>query len=54
MLRVVAVFAERDAPKERAVAAEIREELNGLATFLGADSVGFTSKVPPAWKSALH
>lgn len=53
-LRVNAVYAERDAPTDTSVGVEIREELDRLAEFLGADSVAFTSKVPSAWRNALH
>ena len=52
--RVNAVFAEQDAPAEPAVGSEIREELERLTAFLGADSLVFTSKVPSRWKGALH
>jgi uncharacterized protein len=52
-LEVIALFAEPGAPTSRAVATEVREELDHLAAFLGADSVAFTSKVPSTWKGAL-
>jgi uncharacterized protein len=51
--QVHALFAEPGAPAARTVATEIREELDRLAAFLGADSVVFTSKVPPIWKGVL-
>jgi uncharacterized protein len=51
--QVNAVFAEPGAPTARAVATEIRVELEHLAAFLGADSVAFTSRVPLAWKGGL-
>ncbi|MCI4346746.1 MAG: winged helix DNA-binding domain-containing protein, partial [Thermoplasmata archaeon] len=50
---VHALFAEPGAPAAQAVGAEIREELDHLAGFLGADSVAFTSKVPSIWKRGL-
>lgn len=53
-LQVHAIFAEPGAPTAKAVATEIREELDRLAAFLGADSVAFTSRVPPAWKGGLR
>jgi uncharacterized protein len=53
-LQVNALFAEPGAPRELAVAREIREELDHLAAFLGADSVAFTSKVPSFWKGGLR
>ena len=52
-LEIIAVFAEPDAPMGRAVAAEIREEIDRLAAFLGADSVAVGSPVPSAWKRGL-
>jgi uncharacterized protein YcaQ len=51
--QVNALFAEPGAPTARAVATEIREELDYLATLLGADSVTFTSKVPAIWRGGL-
>ena len=54
LLRVIAMFAEQRAPTEPEVAYDIREELERLASFLGADSVAFTPKVPSAWRAALH
>ncbi len=50
---VNALFAEPGAPTAQAVSAEIREELDHLAAFLGADSVTFSSRVPSIWKSGL-
>lgn len=52
-LQVNALFAEPDAPTARAVATEIREELDRLAAFLGAGSVAFASKAPSSWKAVL-
>lgn len=52
-LRVLAMFAEDDAPTASSVAEAIREELDRLAAFLGADSVAFPSKVPPIWARGL-
>ena len=51
-LEVLAVFAERYAPKERSVASEIREELERLAAFVGARSVTSTSRGPAAGRGA--
>ena len=53
-LQVNAVFSEPAAPTDLGVAYEIRDELDRLASFLAADSVGFTSKVPSAWRAGLH
>jgi uncharacterized protein len=52
-LQVLSLFAEPGAPTARAVGTEIREELDLLAAFLGADSVVFGSKVPSFWKAGL-
>jgi uncharacterized protein len=54
LFQVNALFAEQDAPRDPRVAHEIREELDRLAVFLGADAVAFTSRVPSAWKTALR
>ncbi|HTT16837.1 MAG TPA: crosslink repair DNA glycosylase YcaQ family protein [Thermoplasmata archaeon] len=54
ILRVNAVFAERGAPTDRAVAVAIREEIDRLAEFLGAGVVAFGSRVPAAWRPSLH
>lgn len=52
-LVVHALFAEKDAPSTRSVALEIREELDRLAKFLGADSLVLPSNVPSGWKGGL-
>jgi uncharacterized protein len=49
-LEVLGLFAERDAPEGATIAAELRDELDRLATFLDADSVSFSPKVPRAWR----
>ncbi len=54
VLEVVAVFAETEAPMERTIAAEIDEELQRLAGFLGADSVAYSRRVPAGWRGVLH
>ena len=54
LFQVNALYAEPRAPTDPTVGTEIREELDRLAAFLGADSVAFTSKVPSAWKAHLH
>lgn len=51
---VKALYAEPGAPTAPAISTEIREEVDHLAAFLGADSVGFPSKVPSIWKSGLN
>jgi uncharacterized protein len=52
--QVNSLFAEPGAPTAPAVGTEIREMLDQLAAFLGADSVAFTSKVPSVWKGGLR
>jgi len=52
--QVNALYAEPGAPTAQAVATEIREELDDLAAFLGANSVAFTSRVPSVWKAGLR
>ena len=53
-LRVLAVHAEPEAPTGRSVGSEVAETLRGLAQFIGADRVTYTSRVPRAWKSSLE
>lgn len=53
-LVINAVHAEPDAPRDREVAAEIRETIARFAAFLGARQVTYTSRVPGAWKSSLR
>jgi len=53
-LRVEALYAERDAPREAEIARGLRSELERLANFIGAESVGFTPKVPAGWKAGLR
>jgi uncharacterized protein len=51
--QVNGLFAEPGAPAARTVLTELREELDQLAAFLGADSVALPSKVPSVWKGGL-
>lgn len=53
-LVVNAVHAEPGAPMDREVGAELAESITRLATFLGARSVVFSSRVPRGWKPALR
>ena len=53
VFHVDALFAERDAPGEREVVTDLREELDRLAAFVGADSVAIGSRVPSVWKAGL-
>jgi uncharacterized protein YcaQ len=53
-LIAISVHAEPDAPKDKQVAAKIRESIQGLAEFLGAKEVEYTSRLPRTWKSSLR
>jgi uncharacterized protein len=53
-LVINSVHAEPGAPRDRAVAAELRETISRLAEFLGARRVVYSSRVPGAWKSGLR
>jgi uncharacterized protein len=52
-LVINAVHAEPDAPRSPEIAAQIAEAITRLATFLGANRVTYSSRVPRAWKSSL-
>jgi uncharacterized protein YcaQ len=53
-LVINAVYAEPDAPRDRAVGGEIAETIDRLARFVGASRVTYSSRVPPAWKNSFH
>ncbi len=53
-LVINAVHAERGAPSEREVAAEIGRTIARFGAFLGASRVSYTPRVPPAWKDSLQ
>jgi uncharacterized protein len=53
-LRINAVYAEPEAPRDREVAARIAETIARFAVFLGASEVTYTPRVPAAWKSSLR
>jgi uncharacterized protein len=53
-LRIHAVHAEAEAPRDRRTGAEIGETIDRLAQFVGADRVTYSSKVPTEWKGSLH
>lgn len=53
-LRVEALFAEPGALSDAETPVGIREELEHLARFLGAGSVVFGKKMPPAWRARLR
>jgi hypothetical protein len=36
------------------VARDVAESIAALASFVGADRVTYTSRVPDPWKSSLH
>ena len=48
-LEVVALYAEPGAPLTRAVGAEIQDEVDRLASFLGAESVVYPAQAPSGW-----
>ena len=53
-LRIHSVHAEADAPADAAVADEVAASISGLAAFLGARRVTYTSRVPPMWRASLR
>lgn len=52
-LIINSVHAERGAPREREVGAQLAETVNSLARFVGAKHVRYSAKVPAYWRSAL-
>ena len=53
-LAVEAVYAEPDAPRDRATGRAVARAVEELARFVGARQITYGRKVPPAWKAALH
>jgi len=53
-LLINSVHAEPAAPRDKEVASKIGDAIQRLAKFLGAKEVVYSSRVPPAWRSALH
>jgi len=53
-LSIKAVYAERNAPKDKGVSREIRNSVEQLSEFLGAKEVVYSRKVPKYWRSYLH
>ena len=53
-LLIHAIYAEKGAPMDRAVAIAIAEKIAGLANFLGARDVVYTSRVPARWRTAFR
>lgn len=53
-LAVEAVYAEPDAPRDRATGRAVAGAVEELARFLGAREVSYGPNVPPAWKAALR
>lgn len=53
-LLVHSVHAERGAPTDRETSAEIGQAIAGLAEFLGAREVVYSTRVPRPWKASLR
>lgn len=53
-LHIHAVHAEKDAPRNRKTGRAIREEIEDLATFLGASEIHYTHLVPTGWQRDLR
>jgi uncharacterized protein len=53
-LVINSVHAEPGAPRDRAIATEIRETIERFAAYLGAGEVTYTQRVPSAWRSSLR
>ncbi len=53
-LAVEAVYAEPDAPTDRATGRAVAEAIEELAGFLGAREITFGRTLPSAWKPAFH
>jgi len=53
-LVINSVHAERAAPMDQTVGNELRDEIQDLASFVGAVRVTYTSRVPRPWKSILN
>ncbi len=53
-LEIKAVHAEPGAPCGRGVAVQLAERIEQLATFLGAESVVYSERIPSAWRDALR
>ena len=52
-LLINSVHAEPSAPRDKRVAAEIRESIERLSEFLGARQVVYSRRVPKLWQSSL-
>ena len=53
-LNVVSVHAEPWAPSGRDVSSKIAEMLEQFGEFIGAKDLEYSTRVPTAWRSALH
>lgn len=53
-LLINSVHEEAGAPRDKEVASKIGNAIQRLANFLGAKEVVYSSRVPAAWKGALH
>jgi uncharacterized protein YcaQ len=52
-LNINAVYAEPTAPTDEATARTIATAITDLATFLGAQEITYTDRVPPPWRKSL-
>ena len=50
VLSINAVYAEADAPADKATVKAIRDSINDLATFLGAKTIDYSEQVPKGWR----
>ena len=53
-LRINAVYAEPDAPKDKKTARAIRDVVMNLAQFLGAREIVYSRRLPGAWTETLR
>ena len=53
-LVVNSVHAEPGAPEGREAAGDIADSIRGLAEFIGAGEVEYSSRVPRHWRGALR
>lgn len=48
------VYAEPDAPMNAETAQAVKNAIESLATFLGAEAIDYTPNIPEGWKTTLH
>ncbi len=53
-LIVNAVYAEKEAPRDRKTARAVRGAIEELATFLDADDIEYSKRVPIGWQQGLR